>query len=62
MTNGLGIGQNDCWIAAAARATDALLLTNDRDFDPLEGRFIRRAYVGRRTGLSGSRLPTPAPG
>lgn len=43
-TTGHAIGDNDCWIAAAV-AADALLITNDRDFDPLEGRFLRRAYV-----------------
>lgn len=30
---GSAIGQNDLWIAASARAANALLLTCDRDFD-----------------------------
>ncbi len=44
-TGGLGIGDNDCWIGAAAAATDSLLITNDRDFDPLESHLLRRVYV-----------------
>ena len=42
--NGHGIGDNDVWIAATAAAADATLLTADRDFDPLDGRFLRRIY------------------
>jgi tRNA(fMet)-specific endonuclease VapC len=42
--NGLVIGNNDAWIAATAAAAGAMLLTNDRDFDPLDPQFLRRVY------------------
>jgi tRNA(fMet)-specific endonuclease VapC len=37
--------QNDLWIAATARATGAILLTTDRDFDVLHPAWIQREYV-----------------
>lgn len=37
-------GKNDLWIAATAVATDATLLTSDKDFDPLHERFLKRLY------------------
>ncbi|HSM50324.1 MAG TPA: type II toxin-antitoxin system VapC family toxin [Thermoanaerobaculia bacterium] len=43
--NGFQLGNNDTWIAATAAATGALLLTCDKDFDPLDGRFLRRHLV-----------------
>lgn len=43
--NGYRPGHNDMWIAATAAAAGALLVTNDRDFDPLAGEFISRMYV-----------------
>jgi len=43
--NGLNIGQNDVWIAATAQATDACLVTTDKDFDPLHGKFLNRVWI-----------------
>ncbi|SFH82809.1 type II toxin-antitoxin system VapC family toxin [Planctomicrobium piriforme] len=39
------LGQNDIWIAAVARATGATLLTTDKDFDHLQGKFIDRIWI-----------------
>ena len=41
---GLKLSNNDAWIAATSAAAGALLLTNDKDFDPLDGAFIKRIY------------------
>ncbi|HET6202796.1 MAG TPA: PIN domain-containing protein [Planctomycetota bacterium] len=49
---GRGIGDNDLWIAATARAIGACLLTTDRDFDFLDGKFLRREWIDPR-GLAG---------
>ncbi|ATB29813.1 type II toxin-antitoxin system VapC family toxin [Melittangium boletus] len=45
------LGKNDLWIAATAAVTGALLLTTDRDFDPLhqEG-FLRRIWYDPAEG------------
>ena len=43
--NGRILSDNDTWIAATAAAADALLITNDKDFDALHGQFIERIYV-----------------
>ena len=43
-TTGKPCGENDLWIAATAKATNAVLITCDRDFDPLHGE-ITRIYV-----------------
>lgn len=43
--NGFQLSNNDTWIAATAAATGALLLTSDKDFDALEGQFLRRHLV-----------------
>lgn len=45
--NGFQLGNNDTWIAATAAATGALLLTCDKDFDPLHARFLRRHLVAQ---------------
>lgn len=37
--------QNDLWIAATAHASRAVLVTTDRDFDHLEGVWLRRELV-----------------
>jgi tRNA(fMet)-specific endonuclease VapC len=50
--SGRAVGDNDKWIAATAGATGAVLLTNDKDFDPLEGTFLTRKYVPMATGDS----------
>lgn len=47
--SGLNLGQNDVWIAATARAADACLVTTDKDFDPLDGRFLTRFWVDPNT-------------
>jgi tRNA(fMet)-specific endonuclease VapC len=41
--------QNDMWIAATARATGAVLLTEDLDFNWLHPHFIRVEYVPRQS-------------
>lgn len=43
--HGRALGKNDLWISATAAATGALLLTTDKDFEPLhqEG-LLRRAW------------------
>lgn len=42
--NGRKIGDNDIWIAATAAAAGAILLTCDKDFDPLNDVFLTRIY------------------
>jgi predicted nucleic acid-binding protein len=42
---GIEMGKNDLWIAAAAHVTGATLLTTDRDFDPLDGRYLQRDWI-----------------
>lgn len=39
------MGKNDLWIAAAAAATGATLLTTDGDFDWLDPLFLARHRV-----------------
>jgi tRNA(fMet)-specific endonuclease VapC len=46
------MGQNDLWIAATTAATDAYLLTADRDFDHLSPRFIKLVRIDRDTGAT----------
>jgi predicted nucleic acid-binding protein len=43
--NGKTVGDNDVWIAATARAAGASLLTTDKDFEPLDPKFIRHHYI-----------------
>lgn len=43
--NPCGKQQNDLWIAATAKATNAVLLTCDRDFDWMHNRHITRHYI-----------------
>lgn len=38
------VGDNDVWIAATASAAGAVLLTTDKDFDPMHDRFLTRIY------------------
>jgi tRNA(fMet)-specific endonuclease VapC len=45
LAQGVRIGQNDVWIAAAAYATGARLITTDKDFDALQPAFITREWV-----------------
>lgn len=42
---GRALGKNDVWIAATAAASGALLLSNDKDFAPLDPLFLTFAYV-----------------
>ncbi|MBI4502899.1 MAG: PIN domain-containing protein [Gemmatimonadetes bacterium] len=49
------IGQNDLWVAAAARAAGAVLLTTDTDFDRLHPDFIQREYIDQRAILAGQK-------
>lgn len=42
---GRPIQQNDMWIAATAIASEAHLLTADKDFDPLYPRYLRRTWI-----------------
>lgn len=37
--------QNDVWIAATASAMGAVLLTTDRDFDPLHPTHLQREWI-----------------
>jgi tRNA(fMet)-specific endonuclease VapC len=41
---GRDIGDNDTWIAATAVAVGAVLLTTDKDFDPLHDTLLTRVY------------------
>jgi predicted nucleic acid-binding protein len=42
---GTPIGENDTWIAAAAHATGARILTTDTDFDRLDPTFLTRDWI-----------------
>jgi tRNA(fMet)-specific endonuclease VapC len=46
--NGRTVGDNDTWIAACASAAEPTLLTTDRDFDPLHGRYLERVWIDPR--------------
>lgn len=48
---GVPMGKNDLWIAATARVNSAILVTTDRDFDHLDGKFLTRLYITPGTGL-----------
>jgi tRNA(fMet)-specific endonuclease VapC len=39
------MGKNDLWIAATASIIGATLLTTDRDFDHLDGVFLKLEYI-----------------
>ena len=43
--NGAPTGQNDLWIAATCHAANAVLLTTDKDFDPLHEQFIELIWI-----------------
>jgi predicted nucleic acid-binding protein len=43
--SGFEMGKNDLWIAAAANAYGATLLTTDRDFDHLDPLFLSRVWI-----------------
>ncbi len=47
---GRALGKNDLWIAATTMVTGALLLTTDKDFDPLhDASFLRRVWYDPAT-------------
>ncbi|HLL20882.1 MAG TPA: type II toxin-antitoxin system VapC family toxin [Kofleriaceae bacterium] len=50
VTNGYMLGDNDIWIAATAAAAGAVLLTTDRDFDPLADILLTRIYFDPAVG------------
>jgi len=39
------MGENDIWIAATAKVTGAVLLTTDKDFDHLHGKYLTRIWI-----------------
>lgn len=39
------MGKNDLWIAATASVIGATLLTTDKDFDHLDGAFLKLEYI-----------------
>jgi tRNA(fMet)-specific endonuclease VapC len=47
--NGINMGKNDVWIAAAAHVTGFELLTTDHDFDHLHPAILTRTLVERET-------------
>ena len=44
-SNGITVPQNDYWIAATAQTTQSILLTTDRHFDALHGKFLDRIWI-----------------
>ena len=44
-STGHPIGKNDLWIAAAAKATEAVLLTTDRHFDQFDPAHLKRTWI-----------------
>lgn len=47
---GRRIGNNDVWIAATAHVSGACLLSTDRDFDHLDGTWIKRIWIDPHMG------------
>lgn len=45
LQSGVRMGKNDVWIAATAHASGTILLTSDRDFDHLDGKWIDRIWI-----------------
>lgn len=41
------MGQNDLWIAAVARVSQAVVITTDKDFDVMNGKLIKRIWVNQ---------------
>ncbi len=48
---GVVMGKNDLWIAATAHVTWAVIVTTDKDFDHLDGKFLSRIYISTATNL-----------
>ena len=51
-TQGITMGKNDLWIAAAVFFADARLVTTDKDFDHLTPGFIRVDKIEYEKGSS----------
>jgi tRNA(fMet)-specific endonuclease VapC len=51
---GRSMGKNDLWIAATARAFDAVILTTDRDFDHLAPAFVQLEWIDPALPTSGT--------
>jgi tRNA(fMet)-specific endonuclease VapC len=49
LRKGLKIGENDLWIAASARAVDAIVLTCDTDFKKLDPQMVKYEYFDPKT-------------
>ncbi|MBB6051316.1 type II toxin-antitoxin system VapC family toxin [Armatimonas rosea] len=45
VAQGFELGKNDVWIAATAHVTGAVLLTTDKDFNHLDGKFLQRIWI-----------------
>ncbi len=43
--SGRPMGENDIWIAATAKVTGTVLLTTDKDFDHLHGKYFTRIWI-----------------
>lgn len=50
VSQGIELGKNDLWIAATAHVTGAILLTTDKDFDHLDGKFLQRIWIDPTMG------------
>ncbi len=46
------MGKNDVWIAAAAKAANAVLLTTDKDFNHLPPQMVKHIYIDSDTILT----------
>jgi len=42
------MGKNDLWIAATASAFDMVLVTTDKDFNHLDGEFVKVKYIDKK--------------
>jgi len=50
IANGKAVGQNDTWIAAAAKATGSVIVTGDGDFDTFHGVLVNRILMDMKSG------------
>lgn len=41
----VNMGKNDLWIAATASAFDIVLVTTDKDFNHLDGKFLKLKFI-----------------
>jgi predicted nucleic acid-binding protein len=54
------LSDNDLWIAATARAADAVLLTTDKDFLPLQGRCCSLHFINQEHFQESSSRANPS--